>query len=754
MSGPLSGLRVVDFGQYIAGPLAAMILADCGADVVRVDPPGGPRWCHPANAALQRGKRSISLDLRSAGDAETAGRIVATSDVLIENFRPGVMDRLGLSPHEMLSANPRLVYCSMPGFGADDPRAGLSGWEGIVSAAAAVYRQPRMMPGTPEILFNAAPLVSAYAAIIASHAVVAALIAREQCGRGQHVEVPLFDAAHQIIGLFGLSVPMTPPRGITLNPALMKRRACADGRFIDISPPIRGFERFVDYFARPIDGDAADLVHRADPESFARLDALLDQVVSQYSAADLEREAQERAGAAVALCQTTHEWLHDRQALATQCVIPMDDPELGAGAQAGYAVHLTATPLSAAHARRLPDSDRNAILADVAAAHQADPSPPGPAPTLPLEGIRVIDTTQILAGPTAGKVLAEYGADVIKINDPRPDANPMGAAGHEDVNRGKRSLLLDLTAAEGRAVLDELLTGADVFHQNFTRGAAARLRLTEDDLRAHNPDIVYSSVSVHADGGFRGGYRGHEELGQAVSGMQVRLGGDGPPRRAGWAVNDYATGHLSALAILLGLYHRGSTGEAQHVQAALSRTATILQLPFMLDYRGRRWDEPDGNANGWGPLDRLYEAADGWFYMAAVRPDDLARLSETAGLPDPRELPADELGDELAAHFREENAAELVQRLTRSGIAAHVLSTVEDNMEDPVARQRGLSVRQHHPAVGRRRAVGRWARMSLTPLRDLQAAPPLGWDGRDVLADVSTSRPTATPLDGEGAAEE
>jgi crotonobetainyl-CoA:carnitine CoA-transferase CaiB-like acyl-CoA transferase len=752
MSGPLAGLRVVDFGQYIAGPLAAMILADCGADVVRVEPPGGPRWRHPANAVLQRGKRTITLDLKSDGDAGIARRIVAASDVLIENFRPGVTGRLGLSPDEMLSANPRLVYCSLPGFGADDPRAGLPGWEGIVSAAAAVYRQPRMMPGAPEILFNAAPIVSSYAAIIASHAVVAALIARQRCGRGQRVEVPLFDAAHQIIGLFGLDVPMTPPRGFVLNPALMKRRPCADGRYVDLSPPLRGFDRFIDYFAKPVDADAPDLAHRADPEAFARLDVLLGQVFRQYSAAGLEREAQEKAGAAAALCQTTQEWLHDEHALATQCVMPMDDPELGAGTQAGYGVQLSATPLSAAHPRRWPGTDRDAILADLGATPRADPAATATATALPLEGIRVIDITQILAGPTAGKVLAEYGADVIKINDPRPEANPMGATGHDDVNRGKRSLLLDLVSAEGRAVLDELLADADVFHQNFTQGAAARLRLTEDDLRARNPDIVYSSVSVHAGGGFRGGYRGHEELGQAVSGMQVRLGGDGPPRRAGWAVNDYATGHLSALAILLGLYHRGRSGEAQHVQAALSRTATILQLPFMLDYAGRRWDEPSGDAKGWGPLDRLYEAADGWVYLAAVRPGDLARLSAVEGFRD-LELSDGDLETTLAARFLETSALVLAERLTRAGIAAHVLSTVEDNMEDPVARRRGLSVVQHHPAVGERRAVGRWARLSLTPLRDLQAAPPLGWDGRDVLAGVGASHPTAAPFDEEGEAE-
>ena len=96
MSGPLDGIRVIDFGQYLAGPLAALLLADQDAEVIRVDPPGGPRWRHPANAVLQRGKRSIVLDLKSPNDLAIARDLVASADVVIENFRPGVMDRLGL----------------------------------------------------------------------------------------------------------------------------------------------------------------------------------------------------------------------------------------------------------------------------------------------------------------------------------------------------------------------------------------------------------------------------------------------------------------------------------------------------------------------------------------------------------------------------------------------------------------------------------------------------------------------------------
>ncbi|MGD9892742.1 MAG: CoA transferase, partial [Dehalococcoidia bacterium] len=131
MAGALDGVRVIDFGQYIAGPLAAMLLADQGASVIRVDPPGGPRLATPANAVWNRGKRSIVLDLTIDDDRATARRLIESADVVVENFRPGVMDRLGLGAATITAANPRLVYLSLPGFASDDPRAGVAAWEGV-----------------------------------------------------------------------------------------------------------------------------------------------------------------------------------------------------------------------------------------------------------------------------------------------------------------------------------------------------------------------------------------------------------------------------------------------------------------------------------------------------------------------------------------------------------------------------------------------------------------------------------------------
>jgi crotonobetainyl-CoA:carnitine CoA-transferase CaiB-like acyl-CoA transferase len=205
-AGALAGLRVVDFGQYVAGPLAGMLLADQGAEVIRVDPPGGPRWDTPANATWNRGQRAIVIDLKDPGGRALARRLTGAADVVLENFRPHVMDRLGLGPADVLAANPGVIYCSMPGFAADDPRAGRPGWEGVVSAAAAAY-SPLARPGetpagggqdTP--VFSAVPIASGFAAFLAAAGVAAALRARRHLHRGQRLEIPLFDAMFVALG--------------------------------------------------------------------------------------------------------------------------------------------------------------------------------------------------------------------------------------------------------------------------------------------------------------------------------------------------------------------------------------------------------------------------------------------------------------------------------------------------------------------------------------------------------------------------
>src|SRR5690606_33906674 len=158
-------------------------------------------WNTPANATWNRNKRSIVLDLKNASERETAQRLVASADVLIENFRPGVMERLGLGAAALTRAHPRLVYCSLPGFGADDPRAQVRAWEGLLGAAIGAYRGHGGRP-----VYTVTAYASAYAACLCAVSVAMALMARSRSGQGQRIEIPLFDASFSVIGARGLLV--------------------------------------------------------------------------------------------------------------------------------------------------------------------------------------------------------------------------------------------------------------------------------------------------------------------------------------------------------------------------------------------------------------------------------------------------------------------------------------------------------------------------------------------------------------------
>lgn len=203
-TGVLRGLRVVDFGHFIAGPMTGMILADQGADVVAVRPPA-PAVAFAAAATWDRGKRIVELDLRTPEGRAGARALIARADVVIDNFRPGTMAACGLDPSQLLIDHPALVYCALPGFAPDDPRSELPGYEGVVSAATALYRRSVFDEPGGAPAYSAEPIASSYAAFVAAGAIATALFERTRTGRGQSVQVPLFDAMYQAIGMAFIS---------------------------------------------------------------------------------------------------------------------------------------------------------------------------------------------------------------------------------------------------------------------------------------------------------------------------------------------------------------------------------------------------------------------------------------------------------------------------------------------------------------------------------------------------------------------
>jgi crotonobetainyl-CoA:carnitine CoA-transferase CaiB-like acyl-CoA transferase len=733
--GALDGIRVIDFGQWLAGPLTAMMLADQGAEVIHVDPPGGPRWKSPANATLNRGKQRLSLDLKSSADVSYARRLIETADVVIENFRPGVMDRLGLGAEATTAANPRLVYTSLPGFAHDDRRAAMAGWEGVIAAATGTYfaaEKPR---------FTAIMLSSSFAALSAAISTVMALIARERDGLGQRIEVPLFDATFLAIGANGLLVDGKPEGGRPDDPWTGGFEA-KDGRMVRLnlaSPSfIRKFAEGIgrhDWVEKGYTAWPTNLVRGSDERKQQAQD-LID-VMKTRTAAEWDSFGRE-VDIPMTMLRRADEWIETEQARDAGIITELDDPELGPMRQPGPAVRLYGTPGAAQGPRAEREADRDALLL-----RRPSTFTGGNTERLSqvLAGLKVVDITQVLAGPTATRTLAEFGAEVVKINNPWE----VGAGYrwnrhryHTDVNRGKETALVDLKTPEGLDLFWRLAGDADVVMQNFRRGVAERLGLGYEQVRARNPGVIYGSVSFF---GYDGPWQmtpGYEPNAQASTGLSARQGGPLP-----FAVNDYSTGLLGAFALSLALFHRERTGEGQHVTTSLAAAGTFLQTPYMQAYEGKKWDEPSGpDAVGWSPLQRLYRASDGWLFLGASK-DNVPAMAKLEGLGGIDMLDGAALASALEAAIASKPADDWVSLLASAGAGAQKVVPAAPLMHDNWVIEHGLSVTRTHKGGEVITTIGPPPRLSRTPV---VPGIPVSKPGADAL-EVLTKAGLADRLD-------
>jgi len=369
----------------------------------------------------------------------------------------------------------------------------------------------------------------------------------------------------------------------------------------------------------------------------------------------------------------------------------------------------------------MPDADHDAVISELDGASRRQTPVASGQETIaaPLEGMKGVDLCVALAGPTCGRLLYEFGADVVKINAPKA-----GVGGY--LNRGKRSLLLDLESFEAQRVFWGLADQADVVLENFSPGTADRLGVGYREVKARNPYIVYASVSSYGQfGPWRNG-RGWERQGQAVAGIMERQ--DPPAILGPYNLIDIGTGVLATFATGLGLYHRLRSGEGQHVQGSLCQTATYQQTPYMLSYAGRQAPgEPRTYmALGTGPLDRFYQGADDKWFFLSLPAADAEKLASVDGLTP----------DNLEVKFKQEPATVWVERLQQHGIPAQMRVPVEELMVDPYVIQRGLSVSQQVDGVGETTAPGLPARLSRTPMRLGAVTGRPGSDAANILAEL------------------
>ncbi|MDL2408026.1 CoA transferase [Rhizobium calliandrae] len=701
---PLSHIRVLDFGHYLAGPMVGMMLADLGAEVIRIDPPGGPRWDDPAFTMLSRGKRALTLDLKTDQGRKTALDMVARADVVIDNFRPGVMQRLRLGPADLRAANLGIVSLSLPGFGSTDPElAKLAAWEAVIAARTGQFTDMglnrQLMGINPS--FTPLGLASAYGATFGAMAVLLALGARDRMG-GDHIEVPLASALFEGLVYNCEQIENYPARykspreleldrrragglpldlsyvdlGAFLDPFYRTYR-CADGRgFYVVSCSIVTHPRRVlevlglDDLAATLPDFDAYLDQKDWPDAWAMRNYPVGprdraRVAEAMQAAFLTRPSWEweelfgLAKAPASAQRSTREWLADPHALASGLVLEVDDPRHGRMRQLGNLAWL-ADDTGAMDKRPGPMADEFRADLPTLLAEPPRAEPLGKGAGGWLDGLKVVDLTNVIAGPTIGSTLARFGAQVTSVQPVSPSVDPWNAIVFGlHAHRGKESVLLNLGAERGRAALARLIVGADVVTMNGTDQQRDALGLTPAALAAINPRAILAQLDAWG-GPLRGpksDHLGYDDLAQAATGVMVRFGGgpDTPEEHAHFGTIDALTGYAACVALGAALERRRITGKGGVARAALAGCGAMIQAQFMYDFDGRApFDEPSGRkTRGWGPFYHCYRAADGWMFFAAPneRGAALARVPELADLTSqPEEGLTEALVDRFAGH--------------------------------------------------------------------------------------------------------
>ncbi|MCG8592389.1 MAG: CoA transferase [Proteobacteria bacterium] len=735
--GPLQGLRVVDFGHYYAGPMAAMLLADQGASVVRIVAPRGPELPEAQFRVLNRNKRILPLDLASADGQRRARELAARADVVIESFRPGVMQHRGLDRDSLEASNPGLIYLSLPGFPSSDAeRAGIPGWEGVVGAAATLYTTGWRQALSHPPAYMSVPICSAFASVHGAIAVMSALIARERLGRGTSIEVPLVNAGLSACsrsfvfkgaGLrAGAPAGKRPPRfleSLAIEPEdpadERERKVRALGRLM--------LPNFATHHYETADGRSM-LIMPIKPEMAKRFFRLLG-LEGRLKAEGYVNESPWEAYDSGSGNNVGSPWtLHPKR---TQQLIEWIGDVLRTRPAAEWEAALAdaAIPFATLHTRdewlgteahlhsgllvRMEDQDPALTapgrLADVSGPEgwmklrfrepewiEGDPWPRLPAAPRrdrpggdvrkgeQLAGLKVLDLCNVVAGPNAAYTLAQYGAEVVRVEPPRSFNLPMHLAWTLEVNQGKRSVVLDAATAPGREAFERLVRWADVVVHNRLDDVAKRLGVTREQLQRINPRVVVCQNSAY--GGTQPGgwerYPGYDPMPNLASGLDVLLGSLEEPRPATEIFADLMGGLGTGFAALLAVYQRDLTGFAGEGRSSLARAANFYQLPWMISEKGSSdWGEARGPfALGDSWWQRMYACRDGWVFVGSRehRREDLAQA--VAGAAD-----ADEAA--LERTFATQDVAHWMSTLAAVDVACHPVLSMEDVCEGRPARR-------------------------------------------------------------------
>ncbi len=776
MAGPCTGLTVLDFSLGMPGAICTLVMADYGAEVIKIEPPGGdPFRFQPAWISWNRGKKGIVLDLATPEGREQAIRLIGEADVLVESFRPGDMAAWGLSYNQLSQLYPRLIYCSITGFGQEGPLRRVKGYEGVVAAKAGRMLNLQGQPNRDGPVYSAVPTGSWHASQAALRGIIAALRVRDRCGRGQWVQTSIVQA---------LASPHDNNAGAggLVNLQLARK----DPERYPVRPPSTGLSTIGYIPVRTREGAWLQHANQRVPHIQGHLKAiglghlLEDERFERVPAISVEnRELLRREILGKQLEKTSDEWMEiyledgdiaaepyrnsigamDHSAVAANgTVVTINDPRVGSLRTLAPLFDFKETPGEPSGPSPNIGQHNNEVIGRLARKSGSDSMPPTEAdyselPAHPLSGVTILDLATIQAGPYGASLLADLGARVIKVDatDRRLDEGRRSTAqsiAEPRTYAGKEGIQIDLQTPEGKEIIHKLIAEADVLSHNFRLGVPERLQIDWETCRKINPRLVHVWMGTYGEKGEHARRPGAHPIPGAIMGGAMRQMGCGMPpppdkemdveevveatrwmMKSNWGP-DQNTSPAVANAIIMGLRARDLTGKGQpvHVNMLNANAWTNADEYFDFEYRPPI-ALPDEEIHGLHALYRLYRCREGWVFLGCLFREEWEAFCHAVQredlIDDPRFCDSEvrlandgDLVEEISAVFAQRAAAEWEEALISADVGCvQADEALEGDFyaDHPHAKANALSVEVEHPYIGKYLRYGGLVEFSLTP---------------------------------------
>ncbi|MCZ6463345.1 MAG: CoA transferase [Proteobacteria bacterium] len=775
---PLAGLRVLDMADE-KGELCGRLLSDLGARVIRLEPPEGagsrrlppftPDGQHSLYFAVRNaGKLGITLDWtrEEQDDRSRLHQLLEQTDIWIESLPPGTLAAHGMDPATVLERHPALVLTSITDFGQTGPYRDYRGTDmigfamgGLMHRAGAAERPPVVAPGA--LAYDAAGITAGFATLLAYWK-------RLRTGRGQHVDVSVHES---VANLSDWSLPnfSASDRGAVGGRAgagIFPIYRCADGFVRMIILVEHHWQALLQWMGEPDelkDPSLRQFVMRLMKRDV--IDPVVEAFFGKMKKIDAADEAQRRGIPATPVL-TPSEVLSNEHVVArgTFCSL-----EIAPGLEAQVASGLYELDGKRAGPRRRPpelgehnDEVFAGLGSSAGASTASDPPPTRAAATRddrPFRGLRVIDFGIGAVGVEVGRLFAEYGADVVKIESHRgPDFMRVVLAGwinpsFASSSRSKRSLGVNLKTARGVELVCQLVKGADVVIENSATGVLERLGLGYARLSELNPRLVMLSSQMVGSRGPWGHWVGYGPSTHPVSGMQYLWNYPEDAEQPAGSTNvhpDHLVGRVGALGCVACLIGRERTGRGRYVEAAQFETAIQLMAElFAQESLAPGSVRPLGNASSRGVPWGAYPCAgeDEWCAINVRDDGEWDGLCAAMGRPawakaagvataEGRQRASGEIDTQLGRWTSERSPREVMETLQACGVPAGMLAHGRHQLEDPHLAARGYLVPVEQPGVGSLIFEGPAFHGSDLEAPIVRPAPLLGQHTREVCAEL------------------